>query len=99
MHRTPEEGKLTLGTLHQTPALLGATVDGLEDIDHLLLVEQLPIYLVIVSRSEITHHVFVSEEEHDCAGIVQLVHLVEVGHLFDVANVDDGEVLDAVGNL
>lgn len=42
---------------------------------------------------------FIAEEEHDCAGVVQLVHLVEVGHFFDVADVDDGEVFDFVGDF
>jgi hypothetical protein len=40
--------------------------------------------------------VFIPEEEHKCHRIVQLVHLVEVLDLFQVADVDDGEVLDAV---
>lgn len=34
----------------------------------------------------------VAPEEHDGAGVVEFVHLVEVGHLVDVADVDDGEV-------
>lgn len=41
---------------------------------------------------------FVPEEEHDCHRIVELVHLVEVGYLVDVAEVDDGEVFDFVRN-
>jgi hypothetical protein len=42
--------------------------------------------------------VLVAEEEHDGHRVVQLVHLLEIGHLVDVADVDDGEVLDAVGD-
>lgn len=41
---------------------------------------------------------FISKEEHDRHWVVQLVHLVEVGDLVDIAEVDDGEVFDAVGN-
>ncbi len=41
----------------------------------------------------------VAEEEHEGDGVVELVHLLEVGHLVEVADVDDGEVLDAVGDL
>lgn len=33
------------------------------------------------------------EKEHDGAGVVQLVHLVEVWHLCDVHQVNDSEVL------
>lgn len=42
---------------------------------------------------------FIPEEEHDCAWVVEFVHLIEVGHFFDVADVDDSEVFDAVGNF
>lgn len=41
----------------------------------------------------------VAEEEHDGAWVVELVHLVEVGDLVDVADVDGGEGLDLVGDL
>lgn len=41
----------------------------------------------------------VAEEEHDGAGVVEFVHLVKVGDLVDVADVDDGEGLDLVGDL
>lgn len=33
------------------------------------------------------------EEEHDGAGVVQLVHLVEVGHFGDVHQVNDSKIL------
>lgn len=40
-----------------------------------------------------THDVLSSpEKEHDGTGVVQLVHLVEVRHLCDVDQVDDGKV-------
>lgn len=38
-------------------------------------------------------------EEHDGAWIVQLVHDIEVWDHLDVAHVDGGEVLDAVGDF
>lgn len=41
---------------------------------------------------------FVPEEEHQRHGVVKLVHLLEVGHLVEVADVEDGEVLDTVGD-
>ena len=41
---------------------------------------------------------FVPEEEHECHRLVQFVHLVKILYLFQVADVDDGEVLDAVGD-
>jgi hypothetical protein len=91
-------GRVILGTHNQTSTLLGSSVDGLDDINQLLLVLQNPVQLVVVSCSEITHHVFVAEEEHDGHGIVELVHLVEIGDLVQIADVDDGEVLYAVGD-
>lgn len=47
----------------------------------LLLVVEGPGDLVVVTGAEIDHDVLVSEEEHHGAGVVQLVHVVEVGHL------------------
>jgi hypothetical protein len=91
-------GRVILGTHDQTSTLLCTSVDGLDDINQLLLILQDPVQLVIVSRSEITHHVFVAEEEHDGHGIVELVHLVEVGDLVQIADVDDGKVFHAVGD-
>lgn len=32
-------------------------------------------------------------EEHECTGVIQLVHLVEIRHLGNVDEVHDGEVL------
>ena len=48
---------------------------------HLLLVVEGPRDLVVVTRAEVDHDVLVAEEEHDGAGVVQLVHVVEVRHL------------------
>lgn len=89
----------TLGTDNETPALLGAAVDGLDDVDELLLVLEDPVELVVVSGPEIAEHVLVAPEEEDGAGVVELVHAVEVGHLVDVGHVDDGEVADELGDF
>lgn len=40
----------------------------------------------------------VSKEEHERDRVVQFVHLFKVGHLVEIADVDDGKVLDAVGD-
>lgn len=90
-----EEYDLTLGTDDQTTALFRALVDGFDNVDQLLLVLQYPIQLIIVTRSEIAHHVFIAVEEHDRHRIVELVHRVKIGDLVDVAQVDDGEVCGA----
>lgn len=58
----PIPSRVVLGADDQTAPLLGAAVDGLDDIDQLLLVLQDPVQLVVVSRAEIAHHVLVSEE-------------------------------------
>jgi hypothetical protein len=92
-------GGVVLGTDDQTAALLGALIDGLADVDELLLVLEDKVELVVVTGAQIDHHVLVAEEPHDGAGVVQLVHLVEVGHLVNVAQVDDAEILDALGDL
>jgi hypothetical protein len=89
-------GRVILGTHNQTSTLLGSSVDGLDDINQLLLILQDPVQLVVVSCSEITHHVFVAEEEHDGHGIVELVHLVEIGDLVQITDVDDFVLAHAV---
>lgn len=61
---------VVLGTDDETAALLGASVDGLDDIDEFLLVFEDEVEFIVVAGAEIDHHVFVSEEEHDCAWVV-----------------------------
>lgn len=39
------------------------------------------------------------EEEHDCTGVVQFVHCVEIWDAIDVAHVDDGKVLYLLSDL
>ena len=58
-----------------------------------------PVDLVIISGAQVDHDVLVPVEEHDGTGVVELVHLVEVGHLGDVHQVGGGKVLHRVGNL
>lgn len=55
---------------HQSSSLLGSAVDGLHDVYELLLIFQHPIEFVVISGPKIAHHVFVSEEKHDCHGVV-----------------------------
>lgn len=82
----------TLGANDQTATLLSALVDGLNDVDQLLLVLQDPVQFVVVTRSEITHHVFIAIEVHDSHRVVELVHGTEVGDLVEIAEVNDSEV-------
>ncbi len=92
-------GAVILRTDNQTPAFLRATVDGLDDVDELLLILQYPVKLIVVSGAKVTHHVLVAEEEHNGARVVELVHSVEVRDLIDIAEVNGGEILDLVGNF
>lgn len=41
---------------------------------------------------------FVSEEEHERYWVVEFVHLLEVGHLIEIAYVEDCKVFDSVGD-
>ena len=50
-------------------------------VTHLLLVVESPGDFVVVTCAEVDHDVLVAEKEHHGAGVVQLVHVVEVGHL------------------
>ncbi len=40
----------------------------------------------------------IPEEEHDRVPVVEFVHLSEVLDLVDIAEVDDGEVLDSISD-
>jgi hypothetical protein len=42
--------------------------------------------------------VLVAEEEHEGDGIIEFIHLLKIGNLVEVADVDDGEVLNTVGD-
>jgi hypothetical protein len=73
-------GGVVLGTDDETTPFPGTTIDCFDNLMHLFLVVQAPIDLVIITSSKITHHVLVTIEEHDCALVVKLVHLVKVRH-------------------
>ncbi len=119
--------QLTLRADHQTSTLLCATIDSLDDVDQLLLVLQDPVQLIIVSSTEIAHHMFIAEEEHKGDWIVEFyerdisaslekkmpegqnnnnptaeglltVHLLEIGDLVEITDVDDGKILHTVGD-
>lgn len=92
-------GRVILRAHDETTSLLCSPIDGLEDIDKLLLILQHPLDFVVVTSTQIDHHVLVAEEEHERTRIVEFVHLVEVGNLVDVAEVNDGVVADLVGDL
>merc|ERR1719422_878717 len=84
-------GTVVLRGDHQTSALAGTSVDGLQDVNELLLVVHGPIDLVVVTGPQIYHHVLVPEEEHHSDRVVQLIHGVEVRDLLHVHEVDDTE--------
>lgn len=66
--------RVVLWAHNQAAALLGTTVDGLDDIYELLFVFDDPLDLVVVASAQIDHHVLVAPEEHDRAWIIELVH-------------------------
>jgi hypothetical protein len=63
-----------------------------------LLVLRDPVELLVVTRAKIAHHMFVLEEEQEYDRIVEFVHLLEVWYLIEMANVDNGGVLNTVRN-
>ena len=54
--------------------------------------------LLLFPRSEINHYVFVSEEKHDRAWVIKLIHCVEVRYLIDINTINDSKVLDFIGD-
>jgi hypothetical protein len=78
----PESTKI--GREPCTVRIIRAPTTNLDNVDHLLSVTHCPVDLVVVSGSQINHHVLVAEEKHDRTRIIQLVHLVEVWDLGDV---------------
>lgn len=87
-------GRVILWRNHQTPSFLCAFVNRFNNVDEFLFVLQDPVEFVVVTRAKITHHMLVAEEKHERHRVVKLVHLLEIGHLVEIADVDDGEVLD-----
>lgn len=94
----PVTGGVIFGRYDKTTALRGSAVNSFNDVNQLLFVIHCPVYLVVITSSEINHDMFVTIEEHDGARIVQLVHLVEVRDLGDIYEVDDCEVLHFLCN-
>lgn len=82
-------GRVILWTHHQTTALLRTSIDRFDDVDEFLFVFKDPVKFVVVTSPEIAHHMLVTEEEHDSACIVQLVHGFEVRNFVKIAEVDD----------
>lgn len=80
-------GGIVLGCDHETSSLACTPVHRLYDVNEFLLVCHGPVDLVIVTRPKIDHDVLVSEEKHNRARIVQLVHRVEIRHLRNVDKV------------
>ena len=91
--------RVVFGRYHETSALASASKYGLNNVNELLLVFHGPIYLVVITSAEIDHDVLVSIEEHDRAWVVELVHLVEIGHFGDVDKIDSGKVFHLLCNL
>lgn len=69
---------------NQTSSFACPTVHHFHYVYKLLLVVHSPVDLVIVASTQINHDVLVTEEEHDGARIVQLVHGVEIRNLCQV---------------
>lgn len=57
-----------------------------------MLIFKDPVQLIVVTGSEIAHDVLVPEEEHDRHWIKKFIHCIELGHLVNITEVDDGKV-------
>lgn len=69
-------------------------VDSLDNINEFLFVRYSPVDLIVVTRSQVDHDMFISVEEHECTIIVQFVHLVEIRNFRDVDQIENGKILD-----
>ncbi len=72
----------------------GTTVNNFKDVDKVLFVLKWPSHFVVVSSSEINHNMSVPEEKHYCAGIIQLIHGVEVRHFVNVDHIKYSKLLN-----
>ena len=63
-----------------------------------MLIVHGPVNLIVVTRSEVNHYVFVSEEKHDRAWVIELIHGVEVRDLLYINAIDYSKVLDFIGD-
>ncbi len=77
-------GGVIFGGHNETPPLSSTSVHSLNNVHHLLWVFQCPVNLVVVTRPQIDHDVFITKEEHHCTWVVEFVHFIEVRHLVDV---------------
>lgn len=90
---------VVFGGNDETFAFACSSIDNFADINELLLVVHSPVDLVVVTRTKIDHHMFVSEEEHDGDRIVKLVHRVEIWYFRDIHEIDHRKVPHFIDNL
>lgn len=81
------------GADDEASTLTCASVDDFHDINEFLTLCNGPVDLVIVAGTKVDHDMLVAVEKHGGARVVQFVHLVKVGYLGDVHQVDYGKVL------
>lgn len=96
---TPTPSVLVLGRIvlvrdDETASSARPAIDNLDEVDELLDVVHGPVDFVVVARPEVDHDVLIAEEEHGRARVVELVHLVKVGRLVNVNEIDDAEIFD-----
>lgn len=82
----------------QTPPLSRSSIHSFHNVDELLLVFQSPIDLVVISRTEIDHNMFIAEEKHYRARVIQLVHSVEIWHLWNINKIYNSKILDRLSH-
>lgn len=61
---------------YKTSPFPGTTINSFNNVNHFLFVFQSPVDLVVVTSSQINHDMFVSEEKHDGARIVQFIPVI-----------------------
>jgi len=87
-------GGIILGRDHETASFGSPSVYRFNYVDKLLLIIHGPVDLIVISSSQVNHDMLITIEKHDSARIIQLVHLIEIGDLSDVAQVYHRKVLD-----
>ena len=63
-------GRIILGRYDETPSLACPPIHHFDNVDKFLFVGQCPIDLVVVTRTQIDHDVFVAIKEHGRASVV-----------------------------
>ncbi len=89
-------GGIVLGRNHKTSSLPCSSINSLHNVNEFLLVLESPVDLVVIPSTQIDHDVLVPEEEHDGAGVVKLIHRVEVRYLANIYEIHDSKVLDGL---